>query len=115
MAAPAISREAVEIRPVAGALGAEIAGVDLSRALDDTTLDAIIGAFHRYLALFFPDQHLSPEQQMAFSQRFGPLMVTPFVKPMEGYPYIVRVLKEADERAVSTFGNAWHTDFSSLE
>ena len=51
---------------------------------------------------------------MAFTEAFGPLMVTPFVKPMEGYPYVVRVLKEAEERGISTFGNSWHADFTSL-
>jgi taurine dioxygenase len=41
------------------------------------------------------------------------LAKTPFVKPMDGYPYVVRVLKEAEERGISTFGNAWHSDFTS--
>lgn len=114
MTATAATSAALDIRPVAGALGAEIFGVDLSRPLDNATIDAIIAAFHRYLALFFRDQRLTPEQQMAFTQLFGPLMETPFVKAMDGYPMIVQVLKEADEQKVSTFGNAWHSDFTSL-
>jgi len=104
---------AIEIRPVAGALGAEIAGIDLSRPLDNATAAAIHAAFRDRLVLFFREQTLTPEQQMDFTRRFGPLAKTPFVKPMDGYPHIVRVLKEADERGISTFGNAWHSDFTS--
>jgi taurine dioxygenase len=115
MTATAATNAALDIRPVAGALGAEIFGVDLSRPLDNATIDAVIAAFHQHLVLFFRDQRLTPEQQLAFTRLFGPLMETPFVKPMDGYPMIVQVLKEADERKVSTFGNAWHSDFTSLE
>ncbi len=103
----------VAINSVAGALGAEISGVDLSRPLDNSAAAAIHRAFSDHLVLFFRDQRLTPEQQMDFTRLFGPLMTTPFVKPMDGYPYIVKVLKEAGERNVSTFGNSWHSDFTS--
>ncbi|MCC7050131.1 MAG: TauD/TfdA family dioxygenase [Alphaproteobacteria bacterium] len=103
----------MQIQPVAGALGAEIAGVDLAR-LSNADAVAIQDAFRDHLVLFFRDQRLTPQQQMEFTRLFGPLQVTPFVKAMDGYPYIVRVLKEADETGISTFGNAWHADFTSL-
>ncbi len=103
----------MRILPVAGALGAEVSGVDLAR-LDQAETAAIREAFRDHLVLFFRDQRLTPEQQMDFTRLFGPLQVTPFVKAMDGYPYIVQVLKEADERGISTFGNAWHADFTSL-
>ena len=103
----------IEIRPVAGALGAEIRGVDLSRPLGNSASAAVHRAFHDHLVLFFRDQRLTPEQQMDFTRLFGPLAVTPFVKPMDGYPHIVKVLKEAAERGISTFGNSWHSDFTS--
>jgi taurine dioxygenase len=104
---------AIEVRPAAGALGAEVDGVDLSRPLDNAAAAAIHAAFRDRLVLFFRGQTLTPEQQMDFTRRFGKLAKTPFVKPMDGYPYIVRVLKEAEERGISTFGNAWHSDFTS--
>src|SRR5262249_34838563 len=50
-----------------------------------------------------------------FSRLFGPLCRVPYVRAMEGYPDIIAVLKEADERKISTFGNAWHSDFSFLD
>jgi taurine dioxygenase len=103
----------IEIRPVAGALGAEVGGIDLSRPLDAAAAAAVHAAFRDRLVLFFRGQRLTPEQQMAFTRLFGLLAKTPFVKPMDGYPYVVRVLKEAEERGISTFGNAWHSDFTS--
>lgn len=105
----------IEVRPMAGALGADIQGVDLARPLDDATFAEIERAFHQYLVLFFHDQQLTPEQHLAFSRRLGPLTRSPYIKHMDEYPDIIAVLKEADERKVSTFGNAWHSDFSFLE
>lgn len=100
---------------MSGALGADVAGVDLSRPLDDATFGAIERALHEYLVIFFHDQELTPEQHLALTRRFGPISRSPYIKHMDDYPDIVAVLKEADERKISTFGNAWHSDFSFLE
>ena len=62
----------LEIRPSDATLGAVIRGVDLS-TLDDATWSAIEEAFHQRGVLVFPDQHLSNDAQIAFSERFGPL------------------------------------------
>ena len=100
---------------MAGALGADVHGVDLARPLDDATFGEIERAFHDRLVLFFHDQRLTPEQHLAFSRRLGPLVRSPYIKHMDEYPDIIAVLKEADERNISIFGNAWHSDFSFLE
>jgi taurine dioxygenase len=105
----------IEIRPMAGALGADIAGVDLSRPLDDTTFGAIERALHEYLVIFLHEQTLTPEQHLALTRRFGPISRSPYIRHMDAYPDIIAVLKEAGERKISTFGNAWHSDFSFLE
>ncbi|MGF1611759.1 MAG: TauD/TfdA dioxygenase family protein [Kiloniellales bacterium] len=105
----------VEVRPMAGALGADIHGVDLSQPLDEATFAAIERAFHERLVIQFHDQDLTPEQQVVFTRRFGPLSRSPYVKHLDEHPDIIAVLKEADERGISTFGNAWHSDFSFLE
>jgi len=105
----------IEIRPMAGALGADIDGVDLSHPLDDATFGAIERALHESLVIFFHGQTLTPEQHLTFTRRFGPISRSPYVKHMDAYPDIIAVLKEADERKISTFGNAWHSDFSFLE
>lgn len=105
----------IEIRPMAGALGADIHGVDLAKPLDEATFAAIERAFHDYLVIQLHGQQLTPEQQVAFTRRFGPLSRSPYVKHLDQHPDIIAVLKEADERGISTFGNAWHSDFSFLE
>jgi taurine dioxygenase len=61
----------IEVRPMAGALGADVHGVDLAKPLDDATFAEIERAFHDRLVLFFHDQRLTPEQHLAFSRRLG--------------------------------------------
>ena len=105
----------IRVTPTAGALGAEIASVDLARPLDAGAFAEIKRAFHDHLVLMFRDQTLTPEQHLDFSRRFGPLTRSPYIRHMAEYPDIIAVLKEADEVRISTFGNAWHSDFSFLE
>jgi len=105
----------ITVRPVAGSLGAEITGIDLAAPLSNAVATEIRRAFVDHLVLFFRDQTLTPEQHLAFSRLFGRLVRMPYVRHLEDYPDIIAVLKEADERNISTFGNAWHSDFSFLE
>ena len=107
--------QSITVRPVAGSLGAEVSGVDLTLPLANAAAAEIRRAFVEHLVLFFRDQRLTPEQHLAFSRLFGRLCRVPYVKHMAEYPDIIAVLKEADERKISTFGNAWHSDFSFLE
>jgi len=103
----------ISIKPIAGALGAEVAGVDLSRPLSDGAIGEIRAALLENLVIFFHDQHLTPEQHLAFGRRFGALQIHEFVEAMEGYPEILEVRKEAGEKR--NFGGGWHTDVSYLE
>jgi len=64
------------ITPVHPLLGAEVGGVDLTRPLDDATFARIAAAFDEHSVLVFRDQTLTDAQQMAFSERFGPLETT---------------------------------------
>ena len=107
--------QSITVQPVAGSLGAEVSGVDLAAPLSNTAAAEIRRAFTENLVLFFRNQGLTPEQHLAFSGLFGRLCRMPYIKHMEDYPDIIAVLKEADERKISTFGNAWHSDFSFLE
>ncbi len=106
---------ALDVRPVAGALGAEVHGLDLSRPLEEQVLVAIRRALLDHLVLFFPEQQLTPQQLLAFSACFGPLIRVPYIEPLAQHPEIIAVLKQAEERRVSTFGGTWHSDFSFLE
>jgi len=105
----------IETTAVAGALGAEVSGVDLSQPLSDRALAEIRQAYADHQVLFFRGQSLEPEQQIAFCRQLGPLLRVPYVEPLADHPDIIAVLKEADEQNISTFGGTWHTDFSFLE
>lgn len=98
----------LDIRPLAGALGAEIHGVDVSEQLDDATVAAIRHALLEHLVIFLPEQKLTPAQQLAFARRFGEPVVYPFVKGLEEFPEITPILKREEDR--NNFGGIWHSD-----
>jgi len=105
--------ETLQIRRVAGALGAEISGVDLSKALSDETVAAIRGALVEHQVIFFRDQALTPAQQTAFGARFGPLNIHPYVAGMADHPEVMEIIKEPSDK--TNFGGGWHSDMSFLE
>jgi len=97
----------ISAQRIAGALGAEIAGVDLAD-LDNETFKEIEAAWLTHLMIFFRSQALTPEQQIAFARRFGEIHHHPFMKGMDEHPDILEIIKEeGDTRA---FGEVWHTD-----
>ena len=97
----------IELKPIAGALGAEIAGVDLG-VLDDETFKEIEAAWLEHLVVFFRSQTITPAQQIAFAKRFGEIHYHPFMKGMDEHPEILEIIKE--EGDTSAFGEVWHTD-----
>ena len=100
----------IEVSPIAGALGAEVHGADLSQPLDDETFAEIRRAFLENNVVFFRGQTLTPEQFLAFAGRWGGIHRHPYVQPIDGYPDILEILKtETDTR---NFGGRWHTDQS---
>ena len=103
----------LRIRPIAGALGAEIGGVDLARELDGNTIAAIRRAWLDHLVVFFRGQPLTPERFLAFARRFGEAVEYPFIKGIDGFPEITQVVKLERERV--NFGGLWHSDTAYLE
>src|SRR5258708_7365927 len=103
----------MEIRPIAGALGAEIIGPDLRRPLDGETVAGVRQALLDHLVIFFRDQDLAPEQFLAFARRFGEPVEYPFVKGIDGFPEIIAVAKLAHEPV--NLGGIWHSDTTYLE
>jgi taurine dioxygenase len=98
---------AIDLRPLAGAVGAEISGVDL-RKLDDGAVAAIRRALLRHGVLFFREQSLDDAALKAFAGRFGPLFVHPFLKTDSPDPAVVEIRREpGDARIV---GEQWHAD-----
>lgn len=103
----------IGVKRLAGALGAEIQGVDLGADLDNETFDDIHQAFLDHQVIFFRDQTLTPEQHKRFGRRFGTLNIHPYVKGMEGHPEIMEIIKEPEDKI--NFGGGWHSDMSFLE
>ncbi len=105
--------QTIEVKPISGALGAEIAGVDLSAEIDAARFAEIRQALLDHLVIFFRDQTLTPDQQVAVGRRFGPPNRYPFVTGLKETPEIIEILKtEADE---TNFGGVWHSDTTYLE
>jgi len=100
----------VEIRRIAGALGAEVLGVDLSR---NFPAEEIRKAFLEHQVIFFRDQALDPAQFMAFARTMGKPVEYPFVKGIAGFPEVIEVKKLEHER--HAFGGIWHSDTAYLD
>jgi len=103
----------IAVRRIAGAVGAEVTGVDLSRELSSETVAEIRKAFLEHLVLFFHDQPLTPAQFMAFAHRMGKPIEYPFVKGIDGFPELIEVKKLEHERV--NFGGIWHSDTAYLD
>ncbi len=105
--------QTIDVRRVAGSLGADVFGVDLSKDAGNQVHDEIHQAFLDHQVLFIRDQKLTPPQQAAFARRFGPLNEYPFVKGLEDAPEIIEIVKEPDEKI--NFGGIWHSDTTYLD
>jgi taurine dioxygenase len=103
----------IAFRKIAGALGAEVEGVDLSRPLAAETVAELRRAWLEHLVLFFRDQPLTSAQYIAFAERFGTPTDYPLLKGIDGYPKIIEVKKLEHERI--NFGGLWHSDTTYLE
>ncbi|HEX5318392.1 MAG TPA: TauD/TfdA family dioxygenase [Stellaceae bacterium] len=103
----------IEIRPVAGAIGAEIHGVDLALDLDDRVIADIRAALNAHCVIFFRGQEIDPEQHKRFARRFGEIFIHPNYRGMQDDNEIVMVRREpGDEHIV---GEDWHTDTTMVE
>src|SRR5712691_2242453 len=108
-----MGHQSISIDPLAGAIGAEIDGVDLARELDADTIAAIRHAWLDHLVIFFRDQELPPARLLALARRFGQPIEYPFVQGIEGFPEITPVVKLEHETV--NFGGVWHSDTTYLE
>ena len=106
-----MSNHSIEIHPHTLAIGADVAGVDLSQ-LDDALFAEIKAALHQHLVLVFHDQHLSPETQMAVAARFGEMEVHEVFTPLDGHPEVSVLEYDAERRP---FNDVWHSDVTYRE
>jgi len=98
----------IQTHPIAGSLGAEISGVDLAAELSDDVIAEIRSALLDHQVIFFRDQNLTPQRQLAFARRWGEIHMHPFMAGMPDCPEVLEIRKTpADKR---NFGGSWHTD-----
>jgi taurine dioxygenase len=107
---------AIPVRKSEAACGAEIA-FDLSQPIDEPIFGEIERLFHDNIMVFFRDQHLTEEQHIAFSRRFGELeihIVEKYLLP--GHPEILLISNVRDDKGehigLADAGFTWHTDTS---
>ena len=101
------------VQRIAGALGAEIAGVDLREPIDDALMARIRAIWLEHLVIFFRDQALTTGQFLAFAKRIGQVIEYPFVKGLPDFPEVIPVVKLEYERV--NFGGLWHSDTTYLD
>ena len=102
----------LNVEPAAGSLGAFVTGLDLTSELDAGTVAELRAAMLAHLVVFLPDQPMTLDDLERLTDQLGGRDVTPFVKPLDDRPYVIRVIKEPEDEL--NFANAWHTDLSYL-
>ena len=99
----------LDIKPVAGALGAEIHGLDLSRELSDRDRERVRQLLNEYEVIFFRDQDIDPAMQRSLALSFGPLQTHPAYDTVEGFPELT-ILESTPEKPTKI--EAWHSDMT---
>jgi alpha-ketoglutarate-dependent 2,4-dichlorophenoxyacetate dioxygenase len=116
----------VTILPVTPGFVAEIGDVDLREPLGADDLAAIQTAFWNYAVLIFPQQDITPEQQIAFAERIGPIETERTLDPQatpSRFPGVFADISnltasgtiwgaESRQRMYKAGNKLWHTDSS---
>jgi taurine dioxygenase len=102
----------LDIKPAAGAIGAEIQGLDLSRELTLEDTQQLRKLLNTYEVIFFRDQDISPARQKSLAESFGPLQTHPAYETIEGFPEITILESTADKPSKI---EAWHSDMTFRE
>jgi len=103
------------ILPTGAVLGAEIRGLDLAQPMDDQTFEAVDDAFANFGVIFFRNQHITPQQQVAFTRRFGAIEFNIFGErwSVPEAPEIVvvsNVTENGKPVGIRRAGENWHSD-----
>jgi len=112
--------QTIEITPFEGSpLGAEVTGLDLSQPLADDDFKRIHRAHLDHHVVVFRDQRITPDQQISFSRRFGPLQIHVLRQfQLTGHPEILivsNVLEDGKPIGLGDAGHFWHSDLSYKE
>jgi taurine dioxygenase len=98
----------IEVRPIAGMIGAEIHGVDIAADLDAATVADIRKALLDHCVIFFRDQKLDVARHKAFARRFGTLFVHPNYKGLNDDDEVVVIKRSPGDKKI--VGEEWHAD-----
>lgn len=114
-----LTAEKLSVTKLSDALGAEIRGVDLSQPVSDDVFEQIMAAWLDHILIVFPDQHLTNEQHIAFSRRFGTLEVHPSRKHnVKDNPELLLLTNRKDAAgnyvSLRDGGSIWHSDLSYM-
>lgn len=102
----------ITFHPLAGALGAEVTGIDLRQPMDDATFARLEGGLLEHQVLFFRDQQVEPAHQRALACRFGEPVPHPAYPHIDGFPEI-NVIESTAENPTKI--DTWHTDMTFME
>jgi taurine dioxygenase len=103
----------MKIKRIAGALGAELIGLDLTQSLSADLTKEIREVFLKNSVIFVRNQALTSQQFMNFATAMGEPIQYPFVKGFDDFPHIIEVKKLEHEKV--NFGGVWHSDTTYLE
>ena len=103
----------IGVKPISGACGAVISGIDISQDLDEQRLNEVKRAFHENLVIFFHNQDITEEQHKTFGRKFGTLNIHPRYVPLEDHPEIIPIRK--DPANTTNVGGIWHQDLTHLK
>jgi taurine dioxygenase len=104
----ATSATGLEIARLSGSLGAEIRGISLQKA-GPAEADAIHALLMEHLVLFFPDQHLTPDEHIAFGRLFGQLEAHPNLALGGERPEFFELHAAGGAGAIA---DEWHSDLT---
>jgi taurine dioxygenase len=104
-----LSKVELDVRPLGPTIGAEIRGVDCSAELDDETISAIRAIWLDRLVVFFPNQELDDDSQIAFASRFGNLTESHPVEPNVVEREEIHSIQSGKDRT-----DFWHTDITFM-
>ena len=99
----------MNIKLLSGALGAEISGINLKDSSKEN-YERINALLLEHKVIFFRNQNITQEEQIALAENWGPLETHAYVKGVDKHPEIVRIVKTKDEK--NQWGENWHTDVS---
>jgi alpha-ketoglutarate-dependent taurine dioxygenase len=112
----------LDIAPLSGTIGAEIRHIDLHASVHPETLAAIRQALLDYKVIFFPGQHLSPEEHKAFASLFGEITVAhPVIPGLDDHKEVFEIDYTKARALVGGTGSDyddrenWHTDVTFVE